>query len=160
MRELSCDLPVVSCRASGPGRTASAVAKQPYIYFQLINRAAQGVAVHPELTRRATLIAFVLLQDRRNKTALKFAYRFGIKDIAAVHLLYQRFKLIFHGISLSMTVLIFATVAKSNQGNKLLLCRRLGFTHVIQAFIKLRPQLRGRNPNRSPANHQKVRSQC
>jgi hypothetical protein len=114
MRELPRDLSVVSCRASWPGRAASAVAKQPHIYFQLINRAAQGVAVHPELTRRATLIAFVLLQDCGNKTALKFAYRFGIKDIAAVHLLYQRFKLIFHGSSLSMTVLVFATVAKSN----------------------------------------------
>jgi len=114
MHELPRDLPVVSCGASGPGRAASAVAKQPHIYFQLINGAAQGVAVHPELTRRAALIAFVLLQDCRNKTAFKFAYRFGIKDIAAVHLLYQRFKLIFHGSSLSMTVLVFATVAKSN----------------------------------------------
>jgi len=114
MRELPRDLPFESCRTSGPGRAASAVAKQPHIYFQLINRAAQSIAVHPELTRRAALVAFVLLQDGRNKTAFKFAYRFGIKDIAAVHLLYQRFKLIFHGISLSMTVLVFATVAKSN----------------------------------------------
>ena len=97
MRELSCDLPVVSCRASGPGRTASAVAKQPYIYFQLINRAAQGVAVHPELTRRATLIAFVLLQDRQDEALLELPHRLGVKDVAAIHLQDECFKLIFHG---------------------------------------------------------------
>jgi hypothetical protein len=55
--------------------------------------------MHPQLACGAALIASVFRKHRRDKALLEFSYGFGIKNIAAVHLLNERFQLIFHGES-------------------------------------------------------------
>jgi len=46
--------------------------------------------VHAELPGGAALIALVLFENSRDKTALEFTYRFRVKDVAAVHVLHER----------------------------------------------------------------------
>jgi hypothetical protein len=93
---------LIRCRTSGSRRPLAAITKLTDVYLQFVNRAAESVAVHSELPRRATLIALILLKDSRDESALEFADRFRIKNITAIHLLYERFKLIFHGFPFSL----------------------------------------------------------
>ncbi len=58
--------------------------------------AAQGVAVHAQFAGGAALVAFVFLEDGQDETLLEFPHAFGIKNVAAVHLEYKCFQLIFH----------------------------------------------------------------
>ena len=85
---LTSDFFVVRQRTRGARRTFAAVAELADVNLQFINCAAEGIAVHAELPRSAALIAFVFFEHGRNETPFKLADRFGIKDIAAVHLLY------------------------------------------------------------------------
>ena len=100
-KRLAGNFLVVSCRTGCPRRALGAVTKLTHIYFEFVNGAAEGVAVHSQLPRCPALVAFVFFQDRRNEATLEFANRFRIKNIAAVHLQHECFELIFHGISLS-----------------------------------------------------------
>jgi hypothetical protein len=59
--------------------------------------------MHPKLTGRAALVAFVLLQYGEDKSLLEFANSLGVEDVAFVHLHDKCFKLISHVISLSKT---------------------------------------------------------
>jgi len=56
--------------------------------------------MHAEFTRRPALVALVLLENSQDEPFLELPYRFGIKDVASVHLQYERFELIFHRGSL------------------------------------------------------------
>jgi len=89
IEELSRHLFVERPRAGAARRTASALAEFADVDLQFINRAAQGVAVHAELPGGAALVAFILFEDGCNKTALKLTYRFGIENVAAVHVLHE-----------------------------------------------------------------------
>ena len=103
---LTSDFFVVRQRTRGARRTFTAVAELADVNLQFINRAAEGIAVHAELPRSAALISFVFFEHGRNETPLELTDRFGIKNIAAIHLLHECFELIFHGISLfSVTAL-------------------------------------------------------
>jgi hypothetical protein len=57
--------------------------------------------VHTELPRRPALVALVFLEHGGDKSFLEFPDGLGVENVAPVHLLHKRFKLIFHGISLS-----------------------------------------------------------
>lgn len=89
--ESAGDFLFVSCRTCGARRTPSTVAEVSNFDVQFLNRAAEGIAMHAQLPRGPALIAFVFFQHYRDKPALKFAHGLGIKNIAAVHLLYQCF---------------------------------------------------------------------
>lgn len=89
----------------GPGtarRTPAAIAELANVDLQFTDGAAQRVAMHPQLQGGAALIAFVLFEHRRDKPFFEFSDRFRIKNIAPVHLQYERFQLIFHRLSLSV----------------------------------------------------------
>ena len=72
------------------------VAKLADIDLQLFDGAAQGITVHAQLSGGAALIALVLLKHGSDEALLKLAHRLGVKNVAAVHVLYERQKLIFH----------------------------------------------------------------
>jgi hypothetical protein len=52
--------------------------------------------MHAQLSCGAALVALVLLEDGGNKALLELTNRLRIKNVAAVHVLYERQKLIFH----------------------------------------------------------------
>jgi hypothetical protein len=93
---LACHFFLVSRKTRAARRPPCAVTELSDIYLELINSAAQSIAVHSQLPCSAALIAFVFFEHGRNKAALKFAHCFGIKNIAAIHLQYECFELIFH----------------------------------------------------------------
>lgn len=82
------------------GRAFGAISKLPDVYFQLVDRAAQGIAVHAEFAGGAALVALVFLKDGEDKALLEFPYTLGIQDVALVHLQDECFQLIFHDVSL------------------------------------------------------------
>src|SRR5260370_18027348 len=85
----------------GPARgTFASVAKLANINLQFTDSAAERVAVHSKLAGGAALVALVLFKHGGYEASLEFAHCLGIKDVALVHLLYECFQLIFHGISL------------------------------------------------------------
>jgi hypothetical protein len=71
------------------------------VNLQFGNGAAQGVAMHPQLTRGPALVSVVFLQHCEDEPLLEFAYRLGVQNIAFVHLQDECFELISHGIPLS-----------------------------------------------------------
>jgi hypothetical protein len=102
------DFLLVSRRTRASRRALGAVTELADVDLQFIHGAAECVAVHPKLARSAALIAIVLLKDSRDEPTLEFADCFRIKNITAIHLLYERFKLIFHWVLFS---LVFAKVS-------------------------------------------------
>jgi len=58
--------------------------------------------MHSQLPCGATLVPFVFLENSCDEALLEFSDRFGIKNVALIHLVYECFQLIFHGISLSV----------------------------------------------------------
>ena len=81
--------------------TLDSVTQLAHVNLELGNRAAQRVPVHSQFARRAALVALVLLQHSQDEALLELPHRFGVKNIAFVHLQDECFQLIFHGISLS-----------------------------------------------------------
>lgn len=65
--------------------------------------------MHAEFARRAALVTLIFLEHREDEALLKFAHCFGVKNVALVHLLYECFQLIFHGISLFVFCLLKAS---------------------------------------------------
>jgi hypothetical protein len=59
--------------------------------------------VHTQFASGAALVAFVLLQDCKNEFLFEFAHSFGVQNVAPVHLQYEGFELISHGVSLSLS---------------------------------------------------------
>ena len=58
--------------------------------------------MHSQLPRGAALVALVFLENSSDEAFLEFSDRFGIKNVALIHLVYECFQLIFHRISLSV----------------------------------------------------------
>lgn len=58
--------------------------------------------MHSQLARGPALVSIVFLEHREDESLLEFPYRFGIQNIAFVHLQDERFELISHGLSLSL----------------------------------------------------------
>ena len=82
---------LVSCNAHAARWTLPAVTEFADINLQLSDGAAQSIAVHSQLARCAALIPLVLFEHSRNKALFEFSDRFGIENVALVHLLYERF---------------------------------------------------------------------
>jgi hypothetical protein len=97
-KSLACEFFLVGCRASASRRTPAAVPEFANIDLEFADGAAQGVAVHSQLPGSAALVAFVFLKDCRDEALFEFSDRFGIKDVALIHLVYECFQLIFHRI--------------------------------------------------------------
>ena len=57
--------------------------------------------MHSQLAGGAALVAVVFLEHGSDEPPLEFLHRFGIQNVALVHLLHERFQLIFHRISLT-----------------------------------------------------------
>lgn len=93
---------VESCRAGTTWRAPAAIAELTHVKLELGNGAAQGVAMHSQLPRSAALVALVFLENSCNEALFEFSDRFGIKNVALIHLVYECFQLIFHRISLSV----------------------------------------------------------
>ena len=55
---------LVRGRTSGSWRPLATIAELADVDFEFVHRAAESVAVHPQLPRCAALVALVLLQDR------------------------------------------------------------------------------------------------
>ncbi len=91
-------------RACAARWTPDSFAKLAKVNFQFRDGAAEGVAVHSELARRAALIALVFLQHGQDKALLEFPYTFGIENIASVHLEDECFQLVFHGALFSISL--------------------------------------------------------
>ncbi len=53
--------------------------------------------MHAEFARGSTLVTSIFLEHREDEALFKFAYGFGVKNVAFVHLHDEGFKLIFHG---------------------------------------------------------------
>src|ERR1700685_1309781 len=77
-------------------RTPYSVTQLADVDLQFGDGAAEGVAVHAELARRAALVAFIFLEDGQDETLLEFSPALGVKNVASVHLQNKRFQLIFH----------------------------------------------------------------
>jgi hypothetical protein len=90
------------CRTSTARGAPAAVAELTHVKFELSDGAAQGVSMHSQLPRGATLVALVFLENSSDEAFLEFSDRFGIKNVALIHLVYECFQLIFHRISLSV----------------------------------------------------------
>ena len=56
--------------------------------------------MHSELPGCAALVALVFLENSCDEALFEFPDRFGIKNVALIHLVYECFQLIFHRISL------------------------------------------------------------
>ena len=69
--------------------------------------------MHIQLARGPALVAVVLLQYGQNEALLELAHRFGVQNVALVHLHNQCFKLISHGISLSESVVLGDSLYKN-----------------------------------------------
>jgi hypothetical protein len=72
-------------------RATTAIPELADINLQFFDRPAEGIAMHPKLPRGTALIAAIFMQNGRNETSFKFTHRFGIKNITAIHLLYECF---------------------------------------------------------------------
>lgn len=81
-------------------RTLSPVPQLTDINSQLGKGSAERVAMHPQFSRGTALVAFILLQHGQDEALFELAHRLGVQNVALVHLHYERFQLIFHGISL------------------------------------------------------------
>jgi hypothetical protein len=77
--------------ASAARRPFDAIPQLPDVNLQFRYGAAEGVAVHPQLSGCPALIAFVLLEDRQYELLLEFPYSLGIENIASIHLQDQSF---------------------------------------------------------------------
>jgi hypothetical protein len=82
------------------GRAPAAVAELPPSIFNPSTVRLSVLRCIPNWRRGTALVAFVLFQHGCNESAFEFAHRFGIKNIAAIHLLYECFELVFHRRSL------------------------------------------------------------
>src|SRR5580658_3330408 len=78
-----------------PRRTLGAGAQRTNIDSKLLHGPAQRVPVHTQLPRCLALIAAVFLEHGHNKILLELADRFGVEDVAPVHLKNECFQLIF-----------------------------------------------------------------
>jgi hypothetical protein len=58
--------------------------------------------MHSQLPRSAALVTLIFLENSCDEPFLEFSDRFGIKNVALIHLVYECFQLIFHRISLSV----------------------------------------------------------
>jgi hypothetical protein len=105
--------------ASASRRTLPPIAEFADINLEFADRAAQCVAMHAKLTSGAALIALVLFEDRSDETLLEFPDRLRIENIAPVHLLYERFQLVFH------MNLAFRLSRSQSAKSKLLLATRM-----------------------------------
>ena len=92
-------------------RAAEAVFDLRGAHVELSEGAAEGVAVHAQLTGGAALIAFIFLEHGEDKPLLKLTHALGVEDVAFVHLQNKCFQLIFHSRFLS-SFLIFNVVPK------------------------------------------------
>ena len=101
-RKLAGEFFLVGDGTGGARRTPAAIAELTNIEFEFSDSAAQGVAMHSELPRGAALVALVFFENSCDETLLEFSDRFGIKNVALIHLVYECFQLIFHRISLSV----------------------------------------------------------
>lgn len=90
------------CRTSTARRAPAAVAELTHVKFELRDGPAQGVAMHSQLPCGPALVAFIFFENSCDKALLEFSDRFGIKNVALIHLVYECFQLIFHRISLSV----------------------------------------------------------
>ena len=81
-------------------RSLGAIAELPHVQPKLADSPTQRIPVHAQLARGAALVSLVLLKHRSDEAAFELAHCFRVEDIALVHLLYECFQLIFHGISL------------------------------------------------------------
>ena len=73
-------------RPNRPRRTADPLADLRGVKIQLRQRAAERVAVHPELFGRLALIAAMSNQNFQQKPLLEFTNRVGVADTRGVHL--------------------------------------------------------------------------
>ena len=105
---LASNFLVVDAWARTPRRAPAAIAKLSNIDLQFVEGAAESVAVHAKLARGAALVPLVLLEHSRNEGALKFAHSFRVENVAAIHVLYECFQLVFHGFLFSMIALFLA----------------------------------------------------
>jgi hypothetical protein len=94
---LSRDFPFQESRPGTARRTPGAVAQLSHVNFQFRDSSTEGVAVHAEFARGAALVTLIFLEHREDEALLEFAYCFGVKNVALVHLHDEGFKLIFHG---------------------------------------------------------------
>src|SRR5437879_11553749 len=60
--------------------------------------------MHAQFARGTALVALVFLQDGHDKSLFELAHRFGVKNVALIHLHDERFQLIFHGGALFLSV--------------------------------------------------------
>src|SRR5215469_1370495 len=95
----ACHLLLVHRHSRAPRRPSGPVTKRAHVDFQFAERSAQGISVHAKLPRGAALIALVFLEHGDDEAALEFAHCFRIENVAAIHLQYQCFQLVLHGIS-------------------------------------------------------------
>lgn len=96
--------------------------------------------MHAEFAGGLALIAAIFLEHRDDEAFFELAYRFGIKNIALIHLKHEGFQLIFHRR-------LFSAPSLKPRGQQQLAGgrRRLGMIHtagvrrasqVIQALVK------------------------
>jgi hypothetical protein len=104
-RSLAQSLSLVGGWAGAAGGALAAVPKLTHIDFKFMDRAAQGVAVHAELTGCPALVTFVFLKHSKDESLLEFANSLRVEDVALVHLHDEGFELISHGISLSQELM-------------------------------------------------------
>jgi hypothetical protein len=86
--------------AGAARRTFGAVAKLANVNLQLVDGAAESVAVHSQFAGGAALVAFIFLEHSQYEAFFEFTYAFRIKNVAPVHLQDELFQLIFHDESL------------------------------------------------------------
>jgi hypothetical protein len=101
--ELLPDNSLFKRNRSGAARWAlHPVPELPDINLELVDCAAEGVAVHSQFSGGTALVTLVFLQNGQDETLLELPHAFRVEDIAAVHLQNECFQLIFHDASLSM----------------------------------------------------------
>ena len=83
--------------AFAQGGTAAVHTQCLDIQFQLVNLAAQRVAVNAQSLCSSHLIGIRLSQNRGQESPLEFPYRFGIPKAVSVHLQNESFELFLHG---------------------------------------------------------------
>lgn len=77
---------------------AGAIAELADIELELGDGARESIAVHAEFAGGLALIAFVLLKHIHDEALFEFADSFRIKNSTGVHLSYECFKLVLHGV--------------------------------------------------------------
>jgi hypothetical protein len=85
-------------RLFAPDGAAGAVAELADIKLEFGDGAREGIAVHAEFAGGFALIAFVLLKHIHDEALFEFADSFRIKNSTGVHLSYECFKLVLHGV--------------------------------------------------------------